>query len=112
MKCQPMILEDGVYVNCNYRIATHVKVLPPGPIGSRVLPIAGCGNSGGGWQWNGSTEQPTLRPSVLTRTYVGEKVKHLCHSYITGGRVEFLMDSNHSLAGQTFDLLEVDEKAH
>jgi Family of unknown function (DUF6527) len=110
MKCQTLILEDGEYKPCDWRLASHLKFLPPGPIGSRVLPVYLAGAkpyTQPSWEWNGSTDAPTLRPSVLSRTYVGDRVKHFCHSWVTGGRVEFLPDSNHSLSCQTHDLLDL-----
>lgn len=41
-----------------------------------------------GWTWDGNDENPTITPSVLVR----------------GGRIEFLGDCTHALAGQTVDL--------
>lgn len=57
------------------------------------------------WEWDGDIESPTLSPSILTRTS-GDTI---CHSYIRGGRIEFLGDCTHSLAGQTVDLLDLPE---
>lgn len=48
------------------------------------------------WKWNGSTESPTLEPSV---NYPGH-----CHFYVRDGKIQFLSDSSHTLAGQTVDL--------
>ncbi len=47
------------------------------------------------WTWDGSLEFPTLTPSILTR--IGDKV---CHSYLTAGKLIYLDDCNHSLAGK------------
>jgi hypothetical protein len=30
-----------------------------------------------------------------------------CHSFVTDGRIQFLSDSTHALAGQTVDLPEI-----
>lgn len=76
-----------------------------------------------GWTWNGSLDSPTFSPSILVRGTVritdeeharimaGEKVDPkplVCHSFVTDGRIKFLSDCTHSLAGQTVDLPEMD----
>lgn len=57
--------------------------------------------------WNGDTENPTLSPSVIL-TWTGKiadgSPRRCCHSFVRDGRVEFLSDCTHSLAGQTVDL--------
>lgn len=55
-----------------------------------------------GWEWNGSLELPTVKPSILVQ---GTK---RCHSFITDGRIQFLSDSEHALAGKTVDLPAAD----
>ncbi|MEG0976454.1 MAG: DUF6527 family protein [Comamonas sp.] len=63
------------------------------------------------WGWNGSLTQPTFTPSVLV-TYEGKDAGHngappaVCHSFVTDGRIQFLGDCTHALAGQTVDLPE------
>ncbi|SHL43010.1 hypothetical protein SAMN05216428_102382 [Nitrosospira sp. Nsp11] len=74
------------------------------------------------WDWNGDVRRPTITPSILvrrtkltvsdeeamTRAAAGEKelphVETICHSFITDGRIQFLTDCTHTLAGQTVDL--------
>lgn len=72
------------------------------------------------WTFNGNGDAPTFSPSVLVRTghYVQPDGKHCdksgdpewpcdcecCHSFVTDGRIQFLGDCTHSLAGQTVDL--------
>lgn len=78
------------------------------------------------WTWNGSLEKPTLSPSLLVRSghYVpGQGGKAcwctynathpdepapfqctVCHSFVRDGRIQFLSDCTHSLAGQTVEL--------
>ena len=79
-----------------------------------------------GWTWNGSIEKPTITPSVLVQSghfapshdgpcwcsykeRTGEepdfKCKQ-CHSFVTDGRIQFLSDCSHALAGQTVNLPE------
>ncbi|NMW24036.1 ammonia monooxygenase [Rhodanobacter denitrificans] len=89
--------------------------------------------SGGhpGWTFNGDFERPTLSPSVLVRT--GHYCNNppvpgncacdfqqrfpdqdpwdwpcsICHSYVRDGRIEFLPDSTHALAGKTVELPDI-----
>ena len=79
------------------------------------------------WGFNGSVERPTFTPSLLVRT--GHFVTpgecwcnydkahpddasgfacYRCHSFITDGRIQFLGDCTHALAGQTVDLPEIE----
>ena len=82
------------------------------------------------WTWNGSMDKPTFTPSYLeatghyTRrhkpgddcwcTYSAKNPEwgahfkcHICHSFITDGRIQFLNDCTHDLKGQTVDLPEI-----
>lgn len=71
------------------------------------------------WGFNGNGDAPTFTPSVLcsgtepitdeehARIMGGEKVTprpKICHSFVTDGRIQFLGDCTHALAGQTVDL--------
>lgn len=51
----------------------------------------------------GTLDNPTIRASVLS---IGDKRsnKPHCHSFITNGKIEFLLDCTHHLAGQTVPL--------
>jgi Family of unknown function (DUF6527) len=69
-------------------------------------PAAGHGASGSRWGWNGDLDRPTLNPSILTR--YGPDGANVCHSFVTDGRIQFLGDCTHALAGQTVDLPAVD----
>lgn len=54
------------------------------------------------WRFNGDLERPTLSPSYLTWTDDAR-----CHSFVKDGRIRFLGDCTHDLAGQTVDLPEL-----
>lgn len=71
------------------------------------------------WTWNGNAEHPTFKPSIkvtgtqrltddeYARVMRGEKIEPrpmCCHSFITDGRIQFLGDCTHALAGQTVEL--------
>jgi hypothetical protein len=61
------------------------------------------------WGFNGDGDKPTFTPSVLVR-YPGEDAGQngappaICHSFVIDGRIQFLGDCTHALAGQTVDL--------
>lgn len=61
------------------------------------------------WGYNGNADAPTFTPSVLV-TYNGPDAgtggapPAICHSFVTDGRIQFLSDCTHGLAGQTVEL--------
>ena len=66
----------------------------------------------GGWTFNGDESAPTFSPSILVHpsqkwTDNGAVDTPRCHSFVTAGRIQFLTDSTHALAGQTVDLPEI-----
>lgn len=66
------------------------------------------------WTWNGSMTSPTFGPSLLVRggKYNAELKKqepYVCHSFIRDGRIQFLADCTHKLAGQTVPLSDVED---
>lgn len=75
------------------------------------------------WGYNGNPMAPTFTPSVLVhgrklvrdpetgewtggweRDAAGNTIPVTCHTFITDGRVQYLGDCTHHLAGQTVDL--------
>jgi hypothetical protein len=56
------------------------------------------------WSYNGDGDKPTVSPSILVQD---GRPEYRCHSFIRDGRIEFLSDSSHALAGQTVDLPEL-----
>lgn len=103
---------------CGYAHGIVVKRKPGAPTGPT-------------WGWDGNAEHPTFTPSILARTVRGQgltdadwaeydrivsqpggteavlshpKFKWVCHSFVTDGRIQFLSDCTHTLAGQTVDL--------
>lgn len=55
------------------------------------------------WSWNGSQEAPTLQPSLYFNCM---DPASRCHSFVTDGRIMFLTDCHHKLAGRTVDIPE------
>ena len=78
------------------------------------------------WEFNGSTETPTLSPSILVfphQRFIDQDLPYgtepgqllrdenrmmtpRCHSFMREGKIEFLGDCEHELAGQTVDMIE------
>lgn len=52
----------------------------------------------GVWTFDGNLESPTVYPSLLT---TGENT---CHLFIRKGKLEFLSDCSHELAGRIVDM--------
>lgn len=90
-------------------------IIPVQPIHYKVI-----------WDWNGSVESPTFQPSVLIypSDAIAEDVEiptdltpewleqhkirtPRCHHFIVDGKIQYLADCDHSLAGQTIEMSEV-----
>lgn len=100
--------------------------------GSQAYRCPGCGeihnpNTEGNhrWTYNGDPDKPTFIPSILVRsghyahghqgdcwcTY-GQRNQNepspykcfICHSFVTDGKIQFLSDCTHKLAGQTVEI--------
>jgi hypothetical protein len=132
MKAKPIIFDNNAYVQVEPARATHLKIKLPGPSGEMFIPIMlkGSREGTGKWSWNGDTEKPTLKPSVLTQSgHLAPNWKQgdgcwceyykahpeetpvfhcfRCHTWINDGKAQFLGDCSHELKGQTLDLLDV-----
>lgn len=82
----------------------------PGCDDVHAIPTVGPGRPC--WQFNGSLDAPTFSPSILRfegKCEDGTIVIPRCHSFVRDGRIQFLSDCGHALAGQTVDLPEVAE---
>lgn len=83
----------------------------------RVHPINVGSGPGPSWGYNNNPDKPTFTPSVLVTwsepsdapgefDNPSKDVPKACHSFVTDGRIQFLGDCTHALAGQTVDLPE------
>jgi hypothetical protein len=108
----------------------------PGCDEMHVIKVGPAHDPGNCWGYNGDPDAPTFTPSILVRTghyatggqpgncYCDYAERHperepmpdgwickQCHSFVTNGRILFLGDCSHHLAGQTVDLpdLRTDE---
>lgn len=90
----------------------------------------GPDTQGPAWGYNGNPDAPTFTPSILTRftrldmdddeldrilaqynlpedrerLLADKRVSVVCHSFVTDGRIQFLGDCTHALAGETVEL--------
>lgn len=98
----------------------HVSFHCPGCESAHRIPIAGPNT----WQWNKDMDLPTFSPSIKISSghfiegSLGCWCKHnaahpespsgfscgLCHSFVKDGKIQFLTDCTHKLAGQTVDI--------
>ena len=95
-------------------------------------PVCKCGHGiwtkqrngmGAVWSFNGDMEKPTFQPSLLitqdlwthpvtpenlkeweAKPWHQEKVRHVCHSYIVNGTIQYLGDCTHEFAGRTIPM--------
>lgn len=100
-KFRPVTHEDGSPYGIRFDC--------PGCKDPHVIPTGGPH----AWNFNGSLESPTLSPSILVRFTASDPddpaavaQESVCHSFVTDGRIQFLGDCTHALAGQTVDLPE------
>jgi hypothetical protein len=63
------------------------------------------------WSFNGDMESPTFAPSLLYREINGGPTQ--CHLFLRKGKLQFLNDCPHDLAGRTVDIPQwPDERVH
>ncbi len=60
-----------------------------------------AGNEKHVWEWNEDLDKPTFKPSLLN-TWEDQ----VCHLYVKEGKIQYLKDCTHKLAGQTVDMRE------
>ena len=126
MKGRPCVLVSGSgYQACASEDATHLTMRFPGPVGELTLPvmIGGTRAGTGNWTWNGSVDSPTIKPSVKTTIWVGNRSANnddggpsreiVLHSHVNDGKASFLNDTTEDsvtqgLRGQTVDMLDVE----
>lgn len=65
------------------------------------------------WDFNDDYDRPTFTPSILVRypanpgateEFIEWRTERVCHSFVRDGRIQFLGDCTHALAGQTVEL--------
>ena len=89
-----------------------VSFMCPGCKTTHAVPVTGPK----AWTFNGDMNRPTLSPSIVvwTEEYVDPEDQFKipatrCHSFVRDGKIQFLSDCTHKLAGQTVELTEKGE---
>lgn len=86
---------SGIYMfkcpGCKYLHPFHVK--------------AGAHHNGSTWDFNGDVDKPTFTPSLLVNDHYPAS---RCHLFLIDGKIQFLSDCHHELAGQTVDMVPID----
>lgn len=59
---------------------------------------------GNSWSWNGDFEKPTVSPSILLTNVAARS-----HLFIRDGKLQYLSDCTHELAGKTVDMVDFPE---
>lgn len=93
----------GIWFDCPGCEMAHMIAVKDPPAG-----VANSTTTGPRWEFNGDLDSPTFSPSILTHNPHKSR-KRRCHSFIRDGRIQFLSDCTHALAGQTVDLPVLEE---
>lgn len=88
----------------------HVAFNCPGCECGHMIRISGAHPV---WEWNGDLDNPTVSPSIRV-TYPANpnaleefkewRLERTCHMYVKEGKIQFLADCTHPLAGLTVDI--------
>ncbi len=80
----------------------------PGCKDHHALPVeAGMPDGSRGWAFDGNEAEPTFSPSVLVRSrWIGSE--RVCHLFVRSGRLQYLGDCTHALAGQGVPMVDLD----
>jgi hypothetical protein len=83
----------------------------PGCENGHVVPIHPFVNKdGASWKFSGDVDKPTFSPSILEKIVfnpAANKPNIVCHSFVTDGKIRFLSDCTHPLAGQNVELPDI-----
>lgn len=66
--------------------------------------------NGASWQFNGNPDRPTFQPSILSIAEpnpASGRLKRVCHSFVTDGKIRFLGDCTHDLAGSRVEMPDI-----
>lgn len=69
----------------------------------RTKPYSQDGRKWPVWTFNGDIDAPTFSPSLLVN---GDMPEHRCHLFLERGKIRYLQDCHHELAGKTVECPE------
>ena len=70
------------------------------------------------WEWNGDLNNPTVSPSIrisypanpnALEEFKEWRLERCCHMFVKDGKIQFLNDCTHLLAGLTVDIPDWEE---
>jgi hypothetical protein len=88
---------DGYVVFCPGCKSGHLFRTETLDDGGKAAPV---------WGFNGNLAFPTFTPSRLVNR---DRPESRCHSFVRNGKIQFLVDSFHELAGRIVDLPDISE---
>jgi len=62
------------------------------------------------WTFDNNMQKPTISPSVLVSYNLDGKQITQCHLFIKAGKIQYLNDCKHELAGKTIDMVDINGK--
>ncbi len=77
---------------------SEVMFFCPGCQSGHVVWVNNKNHLGAIWKFNGDFDRPTFEPSILIQSAIR------CHSFVKDGKIQFLSDCTHELAGKTVAL--------
>ena len=80
----------------------------PGCGFSHAIYVKGNNQGAQEWDFNFDYNFPTVNPSIRVRWTEGEnRIEKCCHSFVIDGKIRFLNDCTHHLAGKTVELKDI-----
>ena len=110
--CGTVIMEDSIDYCPQCKPIHHpnrdkyFRTIPDNSCDRYEMPCPGCGFShtitNKIWTLTWKDGKPTLSPSVLSKW--GRNKENICHIFVRGGKIQYLTDCTHELAGKTIDM--------
>lgn len=91
----------GVFKNASAEGCDHYWFFCPGCGSLHGYKVGNCSLS---WSYSGTRIKPTFKPSLLVDSH---NPKSRCHLFVTDGKIQYLSDCFHELAGKTIEMEEI-----
>ena len=95
----PKVLKTIDHNNVHYGYYFHC----PGCEHGHIVWTEVAASNGAKWTFNEDVDSPTFRASLLNK-HPFKGVEQICHLFVTDGKIEYLNDCTHKLAGQTVEM--------
>jgi hypothetical protein len=101
-------IEKAPHLPCPSEAPDYLFFCPGCKCGHGVWTTQPNKATGSRWTFNGDMERPTFSPSILLKTEILHgQVVSVCHSFVRDGKIQYLGDCTHALAGKTIDMVEI-----